>query len=93
MTIDTLLNPHAKPTPTAEQVRTAFNLCLAVAETVREVGSAPEGPIYAALQTKGATLQDFEAIVNTLSNAGLIARTPGNLLKWTGPKIVTPATK
>lgn len=88
MTLDHLLNPSARPNATAAQVKQALQYCLAVADTVREVGTAPEGPIYAALSTKGITHTDFEAIVRTLCNTGLIARA-GHCLKWTGPQIAT----
>lgn len=87
MGIDDILHPGQRPPVTRRQIIGATAVCLAVAETIREAGSTPAGPIYAALQTAGLDLQSFEAIIRTLTNTGLIEETPGHILKWTGPTI------
>lgn len=87
MNIDTLMGTP-RPAATRRQIIGATAVCLAVAETIREAGSTPSGPIYAALMTRmGIDLQSFEAIIRTLVSTGLIEETPGSILKWTGPKM------
>lgn len=52
----------------------------AVAETLAEVGEAPEGILYAGLMTKGGSLQEFHAIKTFLLDAGLAEEAPGPVL-------------
>lgn len=67
-----------------EAVITAFNVILAVADVVRESGTTPAGPVYAALAAKGMSLQAFEKVIGTLQSAKLVRR-DGDLLVWVGP--------
>lgn len=64
----------------------AFVLAIAFAETIREVGTAPLGPMYAAYMEKGGSLADFEAIMGVLVEAKLIRKT-SETATWIGPKI------
>lgn len=71
----------------AAKVRGALAVIQAVADTVREAGETPAGPVYAALMQHGATLQQYERIVGILEGAGLVKVSGGGeLLTWIGPK-------
>jgi len=69
----------------------AIKAAMAIAETVREVGEAPAGPLYAALMTSGWNLTQFDALVRTLVNAGLVERpnpnTNSDVIRWIGPRM------
>lgn len=69
---------------TREQLKAGLKIMQAVCETVREVGEAPSGAIYAALMGV-CTLPAYESLVRQLVGTGLIAQR-GDLLVWTGPK-------
>lgn len=64
-----------------EQVAVGFHVLKAVADTIRESGSAPAGIIYAALSAHGCSLQVFERIVGFLESEDLIRR-DGDTLTW-----------
>jgi DNA-binding IclR family transcriptional regulator len=73
--------------PTPKEVAAGFSTVAAVAEAIRELGSAPAGPIYAALMHQtGMDMQSFEAILRILRNADLVERR-GDLLVWVGPRL------
>lgn len=72
-------------TPTKEQLKSGLNVIVAVTETIRECGEAPEGTLYAALMGR-MDLQTFEKIVAVIVNTGLVEKR-GNLLRWIGPQI------
>ena len=67
---------------TNAQVHAGLMVLKAVADTVRELGEAPEGPIYAALMDR-MDLATFESLVRTLVGSGLIEKR-GHLLVWVG---------
>lgn len=71
---------------TKEQVRAAVGLVLAVSETIRELGSVPEGILYSALMGKFPTmgLTEFESILGTIERAGGIVRSH-HVATWVGP--------
>lgn len=52
----------------------------AVAETLAEVGEAPEGILYAGLMTMGGSLTEFHAVKNWLLVAGLAEEAAGPVL-------------
>lgn len=52
----------------------------AVAETLAEVGEAPEGILYAGLMAKGGELNEFYAVKTFLLVAGLATEAPGSML-------------
>lgn len=56
---------------------------MAVAETIRELGSVPSGELYARLMGS-ISLESYGQIVGTLERAGLIEER-GHLLRWVGP--------
>ena len=70
-------------TTTREQVGAALRVVQAVADTIREVGRAPMGTLYAGLMTAGCSYGQFERIVSILTGAGLVRR-EGDCLVWVG---------
>jgi hypothetical protein len=72
------------PAVTPEQTKAALGILLAVSETIREVGEAPSGIIYAALMDR-VDMQGYTKMLNVLKGAGLIVETPAHLLRWVGP--------
>lgn len=73
------------PTPNTAQINAALAVTMAVAETIREAGSTPAGPLYAALMGR-VSLAGFESMIRNLKNAGLV-REQNHMLTWTGPKV------
>lgn len=71
-------------TPEQKLVYAALKTIQAVAETVREVGRAPAGAVFLALQTQGHTFASFRRIVDTLVRTGLV-REEGHELVWVEP--------
>ncbi len=69
---------------TKEQVMAGMQLVLVVADSVRELGNAPTGAIYAALSDR-IDYAGFERIIGILVNTGVI-RKNGNLLVWIEPQ-------
>ena len=59
----------------AESIQAAFVTTAAVAESIREAGTLPLGPIYATLMARGITKGGFDSIIQTLVNAKLITTT------------------
>jgi len=68
-----------------EQAKQAVAMLRAIAETIRECGSAPEGIMYAGLMGR-MDLSTFEKALSILQGAGLISRN-GHVATWTGPKL------
>ena len=81
--IDVILNPHA---PTSAELKAALNVTLAVSESIRELGEVPSGTLYAALIGK-VNYAGYEAILQTLTNAGLIQVMPSHMIRWVGPTL------
>ena len=70
---------------TPQQVKSAFNVILSVAETIREAGSIPSGTLYAVLMSKGCDEGAYNNILRNLKGANLVEETPAHLLRWIGP--------
>ena len=69
----------------ATKQKAAIGMIKAIADTIRELGEAPAGTMYAAvMQYIGLT--DFECIVGILVNAGLVERDSSHMLRWVGPR-------
>jgi hypothetical protein len=62
------------------------SMVVALGETIKEAGSdgVPEGVLYAALMTRGVSLESFNRMVNLLIKAGVVKRS-NHLLTWIGP--------
>lgn len=59
----------------------------AIAETLAEVGAAPEGILYAGIMTKGGCMEEFQAVKTWLIVAGLATEAPGPVLVAT-PRLI-----
>lgn len=68
-------------TATKEQIAAGLQIVRAVADTIREVGTAPRGVIYTALMSKGLSLANYEQIEGMLVRAGLV-RVDSEQLVW-----------
>lgn len=66
---------------TKQQVAAVLEIVRAVADTIRDAGSVPNGTIYAALMAKGATLDQHNQIIAMLVRSGLV-RQSGDMLHW-----------
>lgn len=58
---------------------------MALAETIRELGSAPLGPMYAAAMGS-MSLEEFDACIATLVRAKLVKKA-GHVATWIGPTL------
>ena len=65
---------------TAQQVNSALHVVRAVADAIRELGSAPSGHLYAQLCGK-LSLDDYTAIIRILVKNGLVTES-NHLLTW-----------
>ena len=68
-----------------EKLAAGLGIIRAVLETVREVGRAPRGVVYAALMSHGATMEHYSQIENICVNTGLVRR-ESDCLVWIGPQ-------
>ncbi len=71
--------------PTSAELRAALDLTFAVAETIRELGEVPSGPLYAQLMGK-VTYEGYQGLLRTLTNAKLI-KVENHLIRWVGPTL------
>ena len=65
---------------TKEQIGSALNVLMAVADAIREAKQIPSGHLYAVLMGK-IDMQGYTAIIRTLCNSGVI-RQDGQMLVW-----------
>ncbi len=65
---------------TKDQLSSALNVLMAVADAVKEAKSIPAGTLYAVLMGK-VDKQGFDSIIRTLVNSGVI-RYESHLLIW-----------
>ena len=72
-------------TVTNTEVKAAFGILQAVAESIRELGEVPSGHLYANLMSK-LTLAQFEQVLGVLKGAGLVRESNAHLLTWIGPE-------
>ena len=61
----------------------AVNATFALAEAIRELGEIPAGHLYARLMNV-MDLNQFDALIDILCQAGVVERTPAHLLRWIG---------
>ncbi len=74
-----------------QQVRAGVNATLAIAEAIRELKQVPAGHLYARLMSV-LSLDQFNALVRILINAGLVREDSSHLLMWIGPDIAPANT-
>lgn len=67
------------------QLQAALQMAAAVAEAIRELGSVPNGHLYARLMGK-LSLESYNSIIQTLVKAKLVEN-KNDLLTWIGPEI------
>ena len=63
-----------------EQVKSALNVVMAIAEAIRELREVPSGELYARLMDK-LSLEQYERIIDTLKRSGAITE-QNHVLKW-----------
>lgn len=73
-----------KQKPTKEEILGAFQIVLAIGDTIRDLGSVPSGHLYAQLMGR-LSINEYEKILGILESAGQIRRESSHLLVWTGP--------
>lgn len=69
---------------TSAQVAATLDAARALGDAVRDLGSVPEGVLYANL-CGALSLRSFQVLVDALIRAGVVARRPGPILVWIGP--------
>jgi hypothetical protein len=57
---------------TPQQIQAVRAVARAIVQSVREVGTAPAGPMFAALMGQGCTLNQFTQIMGQLVRAGFL---------------------
>ena len=57
---------------TPQQIQAVRAIARSIVAAVREVGTAPAGPMYAALMGQGCTLNQFQQIMGQLVRAGVL---------------------
>ena len=72
--------------PTKAQINAALAITLAVSEAIREAREIPSGTLYSMLMSR-VDYNGYQAILATLSNAGLIQVMPSHLIRWIGPQV------
>jgi hypothetical protein len=71
-------------TTTAAKRQAAVQIVLSVADAIKDLGSVPSGHLYAHLMGQ-MTLDDYNFIIGTLKEAGVVEET-NYLLTWKGAK-------
>ena len=66
-----------------ERIHRGLDVLMALAEVIRDAGTAPKGPMYAALMSR-LSLEGFERALGILERAGVIRQTI-ETVTWTGP--------
>jgi hypothetical protein len=72
-------------TTTPQQITAAIMKVKAVADAIRELGQVPSGHLFAQLSS-ALDITEYEAIIRTLKNAGLVSES-AHLLRWVGPGV------
>lgn len=67
-----------------EKTRDILKVVEAVGATIREVGEAPSGELYAVCSQGGMSLAQYNVVIATLKGAGLVVE-EYRMLKWVGP--------
>jgi hypothetical protein len=57
---------------TPQQIEAVRAVARSIVQSVRDVGTAPAGPMYAALMGQGCTLNQFQQIMAQLVRAGFL---------------------
>jgi DNA-binding ferritin-like protein len=73
---------------TNKQISAAFAVVAAMAEAIRELGTVPSGTLYAQVMGK-LDIHQYESVIKTLVNTGLVEETSAHELRWIGPTLCT----
>ncbi len=65
-----------------ELMVSAMMVLKAVAEAIRDAKGMPSGTLYAALSSKGCSLDQYEKIIGMMERSGLIRRDGNHYLTW-----------
>ena len=71
--------------PTTKHIEAYLATVRAIADAIKEFGSTPAGPLYAAVMGR-MDLDTFTGIIGRLVGAGLVKQSTGHVLTWIGPK-------
>lgn len=69
--------------PTQSQISTYMDVVQAIADAIRELGSAPSGHLYASVMGV-IGLETYEHIIDLLVSAEFVRRDSDHLLVWVG---------
>lgn len=69
---------------TKEQIKAALEVLRTVADTIRELGSVPNGELYTQMMPF-IDLATYNKVIETLKGAGLV-KEELHILKWVGPQ-------
>ncbi len=70
-------------TENKERLTAALFIAVAVADAIKELGQVPSGHLYARLMGK-LSLDQYESLIRTLCNSGVIREDGNHLLHWIG---------
>lgn len=73
---------------TKPQIKAAVNAIIAMAEAIRELKQVPSGTLYAHLMGV-MSIEQYESLLGTLINAGLVRKDQSHMLTWIGGEPVT----
>jgi hypothetical protein len=73
-----------------KRIEVVVGIVVAVAETIKELGSVPSGHLYARLMGH-MNLETYENIIGVLVRKGLVRHEPSHLLVWTGDALQSKA--
>ena len=64
-----------------KRIEVVVGVVVAVAETIKELGSVPSGHLYARLMGH-MSLETYEGIIGVLVREGMVRQEPSHLLVW-----------
>ena len=70
---------------TKEQIKATLDTVRVIADAVRQLGSVPNGTLYA-IAMPHMSFETYQRIIVTLKNCGLV-KEEMNVLTWVGPQL------
>lgn len=71
-------------TVTKEEVKAALSAVMVIGNAIKELGSVPNGHLYANLMGS-MSLESYSKVIDLLKRTGLVSES-NHLLTWVGPK-------
>ena len=68
---------------TKEQVKGAMAFVMAVADAIKELGTVPNGHLYANLMGH-MSLENYQKVIDLLKRSGVVTESASHLLTWVG---------